>query len=220
MRRVVVVVALLALALPMAARASSVTILNKNGTLLISGMAGTGGMGTIGVSTLSLMGSGSLMTGFGSFAGVLGRVEFSTGALLSGSVSGGGVFSAAGSIFDIMGNGNKWMKGLVPPVSGKATLFSGVFDGPIDWTLTSHVGNTETFTLSGEVTGMLYDGKTFTGFTTQNFTDTNGKLLLGKAHLTTGTTQISNAAEPGTLALLGTGLLGIAGVFRRKLLQR
>src|ERR1022692_1602212 len=113
MRRVVVVLALLALALPMAAWADDISIVNQAGNIAISNMTGTGGAGTIGASTVTS--NQSQLTSFDGFTSSkgadLGRVNFATGALLSGTVSGGGVFSATGSSFTVIGQG-KWLAGL------------------------------------------------------------------------------------------------------------
>jgi len=46
-----------------------------------------------------------------------------------------------------------------------------------------------------------------------------GQLAQGVGHIRVGTTNLT-APEPGTLGLLGTGLLGIAGMFRRKLIRK
>ena len=104
MRRVVVL-ALLALALPMAATAD-IIMMNQGGTIAISNMAGTGGLGMIGASTITS--KGSQLTQFNSFTGHLGTVNYSTGTLPSGSVSRGGTFSCGGT-FDIFGIG-AWAK--------------------------------------------------------------------------------------------------------------
>jgi len=222
MRRVVVVLALLALALPMAAWADTITTTNQTGTIAISGMTGTNGLGTIGTSTITS--SGSQLTNFawGGFSaasgkgGALGSLSFSTGTLASGSVSGGGIFNGGGS-FDIIGQG-KWLAGLPGSPKSKATLFTGVFVGPVDWTLESKVGPKETFSLTGNIAGTLYNGVSVTGTTTQNFYTYNGQLIAGIGHITVGNTTLSTVPEPGTLGLLGTGLVGIAGMFRRKLM--
>lgn len=79
MRRVVVL-ALLALALPMAATAD-IIMMNQGGTIAISNMAGTGGLGMIGASTITS--KGSQLTQFNSFTGHLGTVNYSTGTLLA-----------------------------------------------------------------------------------------------------------------------------------------
>jgi len=221
MRRVVVLLAMLALALPMAAWAGTISITNQTGTIAISGMSGTGGLGTVGVSTIAS--KGSELTSFAvnstvynepSKATSLGYLNFTTGTLASGSISGGGVFNAGGS-FTVIGVG-KWLESLGAG-KGKVTLFTGTWVGPVDWTLTSHVGNRYTYQLSGDLSGVLWNGATVSGSTVQNFYTYNGQLLAGIGHITVGNTSVI-IPEPGTLGLLGTGLLGIAGMFRRKLM--
>jgi hypothetical protein len=152
----------------------------------------------------------------------LGSVVFSTGALISGSILGGGTFSATGSVFDIFGTG----KG-VP----HGAIFTGCFRdyafgpdrarggfGPLTWTLLSHVGQTYNFSLTGSIAGTLWNGRFVTGTTTQYITlahnqwivDHKGTIGLGGGALST--------PEPNTLLMLGTGIAAMAGVFRRKLL--
>ena len=188
MKRVIVVLALMALALPMAAWAQSITVENRTGTAVITGMNGTGGLGTIGVSAIAS--SPSELTEFDGFTApskrtTLGYVNFSTGVLESGSISGGGTFSNAGSSFNIIGLGS-WMEGLTPPVEGKILLFNGSFSGPIAWSETSAAGSKYTYSLSGPITGVLWDGSSMTGTATEDFYTVEGQLLEGTVHITVG----------------------------------
>ncbi len=198
MRRVVVL-ALLALALPIAAWANGIDLTNQFGSLSVS---------TSGISS-----TGSELTSFNGISAPanhsMGSVSYSTGALLTGSIAAGGTFDSAGSSFVVVGNGHYGV-----PVKG--TLFSGSFVGPITWTLVSQVHQKVYYTLTGELSGQLYTGRTVTGSTTQNIYSSVGQLSGGIGHISLGSTHLNTTPEPGTLGLLGTGLLGIAGTFRRK----
>jgi hypothetical protein len=205
--------------LPIAAWADAITLTNQVGSISITGMSGTNGAGTIGVSTISTKGSeltqyNNVQAGPGHS---LGTVSYSTGALTSGTISGGGTFAAGGS-FTVIGKG-AWAGALTGnKCGGGCTLFSGSFTGPITWTLTGGSGVHLTYSLSGNIAGTLYNGRSVSGSTVQNFISTKGQLAAGIGHITMGTSGFGTP-EPGTLGLLGTGLVAIAGMFRRKLMS-
>ena len=199
MRRVLFL-ALLALALPMAAWANGIDLVNVRGSISIS---------NAGITSV-----GSQLKSFNGITAApghsLGTVSFSTGALLTGSIQAGGTFSDVGSSFVVIGKG--------PQVPHKGTIFSGAFTGPVSWTLTSKVGQSLTYTLSGNIAGTLYNGHFVTGTTTQTIVSTTGQLGRGIGHITGGNTHLGGAPEPGTLGLLGTGLVAIGGMLRRKMI--
>ena len=190
----------LALALPLTAFADGILLTNQNGSIAIS---------NAGISS-----TGSQLRSFNGIIAPpghsLGSVSFSTGALTSGSIAAGGTFSSAGSSFVVIGKGNYGQP--------KGTIFSGSFVGPIIWTLTSPPGAKNlTFTLSGTIQGMLFDGRMVSGTTVQNIFSTNGQLAQGIGHIKVGSTPLS-VPEPGTLSMFGVGLVALGGMVRRKLI--
>jgi len=198
MKRMLLMV-LLALALPVAAFAgSSVDFTNSGGTLSGS----SAGLTLTGSTLIAVNAPGSL----GLVTGNLGTVTFSTGALTSGSLQMGGTF--AGGTFAIDGNGTNG----VPT----GTIFSGTFSGPVTWTLVTLANGTHNYTLTGSLTGTWYSGGSVEGATVQLTINTGKGFFNGSTTISSGDTNIV-VPEPGSLTLMGTGLLGLAGLLRRKL---
>jgi hypothetical protein len=197
----ILLLAVLALALPTAMFAgSSVDYTNSGGTLSGSS-AGLSLSGSVLIVVNGLNGGG-LITGNN-----LGSVGFSTGALTSGSLQNGGTF-AGGGWFTITGNGTSG----VP----SGTLFTGTFDGPVTWTLVTLANGTHNYTLTGSLSGWTGSGSATVGVTVQLTINTGKGFFNGSTTISSGDTNIV-VPEPGSLSLLGTGLIGLAGLVRRKL---
>lgn len=192
--------ALLALVLPTAAMADSSVDFGNNGGTLKGNKSGL----TLTGSTLTVVDG---LFGGGLITGNLGTVEFSTGALISGSLQMGGTF-AAGGTFTITGNG----KHGIP----NGVLFTGTFSTPVTWTLITLPDGTHSYTLTGTLSGTLVPGYNTVGVTVQLTINTGKGYFDGKLKLGSGDTNIV-VPEPGTLGLLGTGLLGVAALVRRKM---
>lgn len=197
-RGALALIALVGLALPVNSRAT--TIVNTGGSILGS---------NTGLSLTSTVMSVGSITG----VGILGSLNIQTGALLSGSLGAGGMFN--GGTIKITANANGVLQGL-PACSG--CVFNGTFTGPVTWAVQTNPDGTLQYTLSGAVAGTSsFLGGSPLGGTTQITLVLKAPLTPGKrVGLAGGVTSLATTPEPGTFGLLGSGLIGLAGIVRRR----
>jgi len=174
--------------------------------------------------------AGATLTGIGSIAGSLinnGTVRpFDTVSNKAGAFTVGGAYTpGAGGILDIaigstpgVGNFSKLV------VAGKATLTGSILDvdtfNSFQFPLgtSTYAGILQFGSKSGDFTGVSFNGAACSseGTATEKWSCDAGLLTFTES-FTAGALNllVAQAPEPGTLAVLGTGLLGLFGLRRR-----
>jgi PEP-CTERM motif len=151
-------------------------------------------------NTVDYAGFGDSTQGTASFTGTLATSSTVTLTLGSVSISGGAFQSGSVVIAATLGSSCgsgcfNIASGTVNISVGSSTLFSGTFSsGTV--TVNNNIVNIQGFTTGGSTVATVIN--------------------MGRSGLI-GSSDTIVTPEPGTLGLLGTGLVGLAGIVRRKL---
>jgi PEP-CTERM motif len=205
-------------ALSMSAFATTYTFDESGGSLnLVHSLKFGGALQLTGSKIVSISGPSLHMTA--SSGGKLGVLKLTGSQLLTSTITGS---KAGGSITDtyIYGPGSI---SIASSLKGSSIPHGVIFDGTFSTeTLTVtydysqelnakgkpiNVFDGRTWQLVGNVIGKMYTGQALSGTFTISRVGHNP---------VTGTTNLASTPEPGTLLLLATGLLGIAGLVRSR----
>lgn len=185
-------------------------VLALPGTVLADGITFTFSGGTVHANS-TLTGGPASLTGINSITGSLGSVTFTSGPWTDDDGTGWFGYLPGGSI----------------TIEGAQLLFQGTFTGPGEWSLLLYDSATGTAYVqyTGQVSGTINPGLlALLGLPTDH-TYLPGTITLilkfelnsgGNGTLVGGTLKLTETPEPGTLALFGSGLAGLAAMIRRR----
>lgn len=160
------------------------------------------------LSTFAFASSG--LNGEGMITGNdLGSINSTTETLTNGSLQMGGTLGSGDSLA-LSGNGSNR--------TPYEIIFSGTFSGPVTWTERAHVNGSHDYSLTGAISDSVA-GTAVQGATIQFAVNTGASLFNGDSMTSASDNSLATgvAPEPSSLSLMGIGLIGLAGLLRRKL---